>query len=415
MSTAINLLGSVSSCIESGPSTSNYRTLVRTNVDKIKEDLLAAQTEFTEIAEELESVTEERNTALDDLDDMTVLRNTAVGERDAAISARDLYKKIVLATFPLPQSSTLPSLSAIPAMLSDTTTLVLIHQSSVSLTDAALAQITRMVVVGTYAPTGLTYSKLTNLQSLRMFNGTMNTTVQDYITTLATTSRKLRYLEIPQWGTTIKASAFACSDTTKNSSIQQLVGFNDVTTVGNQAFSCCANLTSISLPNVTTFAINSDEQSHAFAYSGLTSFFLPKLTSVCDFAFQGCNSLTSASLKITTVGDRMFGGCSSLTSVTLPNATSVRSCTFEYCSSLISLTLNITATSWRMCYDCSSLKTITLPLLTSTEELAFYGCTGLISLTVPLLTVANTGNRAFAGGVPKGVLPSGFDIPRLTS
>ena len=59
------------------------------------------------------------------------------------------------------------------------------------------------------------------------------------------------------------------------------------------------------------------------------------LTTVGDYAFCGCSSLTSIDLpNVTTVGSSAFGGCSSLTSINLPNVTTVRSRAFYRCESL---------------------------------------------------------------------------------
>jgi hypothetical protein len=276
LSTAINLLDSVATCIESGPATQNYRTLVRSNVEKIKADLLDAQTEVTEIA-----------------------------------SNRDLYKNFANTAFP-------DFFIFIPSMttfLSDYTSLVLINKISISADQKAnLGNYTNMIIVGNYTPTDLDYEKLTALQSLRMYDGGMTTTLQRAIQTLSKTSKKLRYLEVPRWGTSIEAYAFGDEALDNVSSIQQLVGFEDVTTVNNGAFYFCADLKSLDLPNLEIAGYR------AFFYcTGLTSLDLPKLKSAGDGVFWGCAGLKSLSLsELKSAGSCAFLNCSGLTSLYLP-------------------------------------------------------------------------------------------------
>jgi hypothetical protein len=305
---AIDLLDDVASYIASGPATQNYRTLVRTNVDKIKADLLDAQTEVTEIAAD-----------------------------------RDMYAKVLLATVGVP-TSPIP-FSNLSAM-TDTTTLVLINQSSISLTTAAQNQVTRMVIVGNYTPTNLTYSSLTNLESLYMFDGTMTDDVRNAISSLAKrTNNKLRYLEVSYWGTTIAAEAFARTSANKANSIQELVGFEDVTTVGYRAFYYCANLKSVSLPNLTTFAeqvVSSVSRSDTFANcTSLTTVNLPRFETASGYAFYNCSGLTTLSLpNLRTIGTYAFMECYVLQDITLSdNLLSVGDYAFYFTDNVTTLRL----------------------------------------------------------------------------
>ena len=86
---------------------------------------------------------------------------------------------------------------------------------------------------------------------------------------------------------------------------------NALTTVGNYAFSSCSSLTSITLPNVTTVGVS------AFEYcNSLTSINLPNATTIKYSAFDNCRSLTLINLpNVTTVGDNAFTACNSLTEI----------------------------------------------------------------------------------------------------
>ena len=71
---------------------------------------------------------------------------------------------------------------------------------------------------------------------------------------------------------------------------------NSVTSIGNYAFACSTNLTSVSIPN--------------------------SVTSIGYGAFLGCSSLTSVTIpdSVISIGDYAFSYCESLTSVTIPNS-----------------------------------------------------------------------------------------------
>lgn len=65
------------------------------------------------------------------------------------------------------------------------------------------------------------------------------------------------------------------------------------------------------------------------------------VTSIGDYAFSGCISLTSITISdgVTSIGERAFIGCTSLTSITIPNSvTRINDGAFKECRSLTSIT-----------------------------------------------------------------------------
>ena len=104
-----------------------------------------------------------------------------------------------------------------------------------------------------------------------------------------------------------------------------------------------------------------------------------ELTTIGDFAFEWCTSLTSVTIpdSVTAIGYRAFVSCNSLTSVTIPDSvTTIGSYTFAYCDDLTSVTIG------------DSVTTI--------GEYAFYGCSSLTSVTIGN-SVTTIGGGVFGG------------------
>ena len=75
-------------------------------------------------------------------------------------------------------------------------------------------------------------------------------------------------------------------------------------------------------------------------YDEPQSISLPNATSIGDYAFASCSSLTSISIpNMTTIGEGAFEGCGGLTSLTIPNSvTSIGEDAFDGCYELTIIT-----------------------------------------------------------------------------
>ena len=159
-----------------------------------------------------------------------------------------------------------------------------------------------------------------------------------------------------------------------NSDVKKIVIEDGVTSIGDYAFRGCSSLTSITLPD--------------------------SVTSIGDCAFVFCVGLSSITLpdSVTSIGDSAFKNCSSLTSITIPDSvTSIGDWTFYKCSSLTSITIpnSVTSIGDSAFYNCRSLTSITIPdRVTSIESSAFYNCSSLTSITIPK-SVTSIGSGVF--------------------
>ncbi len=171
-----------------------------------------------------------------------------------------------------------------------------------------------------------------------------------------------------------------------------------MTSIGENAFSDCTSLTSITIPDSVTSI-------GEYAFSGctsLTSVTIPdSVTSIGNFAFEDCTSLTSITIpdSVTSIGDRAFSACTSLTSVTIPDSvTSIGYKAFCNCESLTSVTIGNSVTSigeGAFC-DCTRLTSVTIGNgVTSIGDIVFEGCTGLTSINIPD-SVTSIGENAFS-------------------
>jgi hypothetical protein len=127
------------------------------------------------------------------------------------------------------------------------------------------------------------------------------------------------------------------------SSLTSVTIGSGVTSIGDSAFALCGNLTSITIPASVTSIGDS-----AFSHSGLTSITIPAgVTSIGQGAFAECSNLTSITIGsgVTIIGYGTFSYCTSLTSITIPaGVTSIGDYAFRNCTGLTSVTFQGTIT-----------------------------------------------------------------------
>ena len=194
--------------------------------------------------------------------------------------------------------------------------------------------------------------------------------------------------------------------TQKKDSVKKVVIEDDVTSIGNYAFSGCSSLTDITLPSSVTSikscafykcsqlasieipsSVTSIGNSAFKNCTGLTSITIPEsVTSIGDSAFRNCTGLTSITIsdRVTSIGNYVFWGCSNLTSIVIPDSvTSIGVLAFNDCSSLTSITIpdSVTSIGYAAFSDCSSLKIISLSCKSTLKKSDFGEQADLVSYT----------------------------------
>jgi hypothetical protein len=191
--------------------------------------------------------------------------------------------------------------------------LVLINQSRISdTTKANLGNFKKMVIVGNYLPDGLDYAQLTALESLSLFDGTMTDAMRSNIQNLVKVTKKLQSINVKHWGPSIATNAFAATEAAKNTTLRELKGFEDVTTIGNTPFIYCCGLVSVSFPKVVTVGDG------VFRLSGcaLTEATLSDaITSVGHWGFRDTRIRTLRFVGQNTSGNGIAATCSVLKGV----------------------------------------------------------------------------------------------------
>ena len=103
----------------------------------------------------------------------------------------------------------------------------------------------------------------------------------------------------------------------------------------------------------------------------------------CDYNAKGAVEIPTKikDIKVTSIGNEVFFGCSELTSIEIPSSvTSIGNFAFSGCSGLtgIEIPSSVTSIGYYAFYDCSGLTGIEIPSsVTSIRNFAFWFCSGL--------------------------------------
>ncbi len=183
-----------------------------------------------------------------------------------------------------------------------------------------------------------------------------------------------------------KGAITGCDDSVIIADIPSEINGVKVTSIGNDAFEFCQNLTSVTIPDSVTSI-----EDYAFSECGLSTIFVPE--------------------SVTYIGNGVFSFCNSLESVTMPNCiedTYAEAFSSDKKMETLILTGGSRGIKANDFINMDNFKSITLnnncPYI---EESAFSGCTGLSSITIPE-SVKTVGNSAFSGctGINSITLPS---------
>lgn len=206
-------------------------------------------------------------------------------------------------------------------------------------------------------------------------------------------------------------------------SLSQVTFGAAVTSIPAHAFSGCASITEISLPNVTSIGASA-----FLSCENISELSLPKVETIGASAFSGCSSILNLSLpKATTIGASAFRGLTKAASVDMPCAATIGDSAFMDCDALNSLTIpesattiggnafrncdNIESIAWNaidctvsetvssaIFYGCTSLTQVTFGEVRKVPAFAFYGCVALTEVSLPT-SVKTIGRSAFASCV----------------
>ena len=174
---------------------------------------------------------------------------------------------------------------------------------------------------------------------------------------------------------------------------------DSVTAIGANPFRYCKALTTITVsPDHPALAVidgvlfsKADKRLVCYPTAFTeTAYAIPQgITCVGDDAFSGCGNLTSITIpdSVTSIGAGAFSGCSSLTSITLPDSvTAIGDYAFSWCERLTSITIpdSVTSIGAKAFSGCTGLTSITIPdSVTSIGDSAFNDCNEALTITVP--------------------------------
>ena len=181
----------------------------------------------------------------------------------------------------------------------------------------------------------------------------------------------LSSINIPSSVTWISAEAF------RGTALISVNIPDGVTYIGNGAFAECSELTSISVG--TGNAIYESESGILYGYDE----YLGKELMQCPAGMTGAVTVAE---ETTSIGDYAFAGCASVTDVTIPTSVvHIGDYAFYGCSSIVSLDMpeGVFHVGYGAFSDCTSLTSVYLSsTIEEIDQSAIEGCTGLMNIFV---------------------------------
>ena len=180
-------------------------------------------------------------------------------------------------------------------------------------------------------------------------------------------------------------------------SFDELQYFTGLTTIGDQAFYHCSQLTSVVLPETVT-AIGASAFQYCFYLSSIR--LSENLENIASDAFWNCVRLTSIRIpaKVSSIGDTVFGYCTQLTDVSVDPANTVFD-SREGCNAIVETSTNTLYQAFVSTRIPSTVTTI--------GRFAYSYVAGLTELRIPSNVTALAGVSVFScGDLRSVVLPA---------
>lgn len=218
---------------------------------------------------------------------------------------------------------------------------------------------------------------------------------------------KTESVKLPSSVVKIGKSAFhGCNMTTIHVS-------RNITTIGNDAFEMCNKIKSVMIDDIASWCniVFESQSSNPLVHGAdlyineekVNELHIPDgITTINDFAFEGCSCITSLSLSnsVQTIGQHSFGACDNLETVSMGSSVkSIGIGAFNNCSNLVALNLppNLETIDYDAFMNCESIVNLEIPNSVTTIGIgAFSYCVSLSSVSLPS-SIQTIGAAVFTG------------------